>query len=300
MTLVGNGLVYLNMSIALLSRPWFTNRNLSLKTQRKLMAVGAHADDVELRTGGTLAKYHAAGYEVVYVMSTNNFSGNWKVLTGQGKFMRKDPSHVELMPQRKLEAANGAKHYGTTPIHLDHPQHHYPLGGGDRAELRYGCKLPEGIEPDIPTIITAYQHEPSVQRVTDLILEHQPEAVFTHGTAARNVEHYCSCMLVTRGYWKAVDQGYRGLLLQWLEPTEMHGKLNSQWDTHIDISAYQNHKRQAIAEHACQIPDVNMIDLPQWGPACGCEHAEVFKIIAGQRCPEPTEAFSYEITKHAR
>ena len=86
------------------------------------MAVGAHADDVELRVGGTLAKYHAAGYEIIYVMSTNNFSGNWKVLTGDRQFKRTDPSHTKLMPQRKLEAANGARHFGTTPIHLDHPQ----------------------------------------------------------------------------------------------------------------------------------------------------------------------------------
>ena len=42
-----------------------------------LMAIGAHVDDLELNIGGTLAKYHECGYEIVYVMSTDNISGLW-------------------------------------------------------------------------------------------------------------------------------------------------------------------------------------------------------------------------------
>lgn len=34
---------------------------------RTLMAVGAHADDVELHFGGTLLKYHDKGYAAVYI-----------------------------------------------------------------------------------------------------------------------------------------------------------------------------------------------------------------------------------------
>jgi len=41
-----------------------------------IMAIGAHADDVEIRAGGTLAKYHGMGYEVVYVLATNNTAGS--------------------------------------------------------------------------------------------------------------------------------------------------------------------------------------------------------------------------------
>jgi len=29
------------------------------------MAVGAHADDIEFNAGGTLSKYHQAGYEIL-------------------------------------------------------------------------------------------------------------------------------------------------------------------------------------------------------------------------------------------
>ena len=51
---------------------------------RALMAVGAHADDIEINVGGTCLKYHELGYEIDYVMSTNNFSGDWKLRQPDG------------------------------------------------------------------------------------------------------------------------------------------------------------------------------------------------------------------------
>jgi len=51
---------------------------------RSLMAVGAHADDIEICVGGTLLKYRDLGYEIVYVMATNNFSGRWSYARPDG------------------------------------------------------------------------------------------------------------------------------------------------------------------------------------------------------------------------
>ena len=36
----------------------------------RIMAIGAHADDIECEVGGTCLKYRDAGYEVVYVMAS--------------------------------------------------------------------------------------------------------------------------------------------------------------------------------------------------------------------------------------
>lgn len=69
------------------------------------MAIGAHADDIELNVGGTLAKYREMGYDVVYVMSTNNMSGGWSKLRPDGIRETRLPPFDEIMPQRKLEAA---------------------------------------------------------------------------------------------------------------------------------------------------------------------------------------------------
>lgn len=266
-----------------------------------LMAVGAHADDIELNVGGTLSKYHDAGYGVVYVMSTNNFSGGWIRREADGSIRHTKPPYHQEMPQRKLEAAKAARHFGAEPIHLDHPQRHYTRDDGTQAELCYGCDLPEGLDPEIPSILKAYEDRPSVQRLTDLILDCRPEAILTHGVAAGNIEHYATCMLVTKAYWQAVTDGYGGLLLQWLElGITMHGPLNYHWSSFVDISGYQERKLAAIAEHDCQIADVQRLDFPEWGPACGCTQAEVFQLVGGAQRPGPHDAFTLEIMRNRR
>ena len=72
------------------------------------MSVGAHADDVELSVGGTLLKYRECGYDVAYVMSTNNMSGIWSHLDPPQR-----PSPIPMMKRRKDEAAR-ASNSGTT------------------------------------------------------------------------------------------------------------------------------------------------------------------------------------------
>jgi len=269
--------------------------------KRKLMAVGAHADDIELDVGGTLAKYYDQGYEIVYVMSTNNFSGGWSSLDPDGNKVTRKPPHYEIEPQRKLEAVAGAAMFGAEPIHLDHPQRHYTRADKSKAELRYGCELPKGLEPDIPTIITAYEHEPSVQVVTDLIVKHQPDAVITHSPTAGNVEHFATSLLVTKAYWKAIETGYDGMLVMWPElGITVFGYLNSQWNSFIDVSKFWDKKFAAISKHACQIPIPENLDFPDWSATCGCEHAEVFTVINRSQKPQLESPFALEIMKNWR
>jgi LmbE family N-acetylglucosaminyl deacetylase len=59
--------------------------------KQKVMAIGAHADDIEAIAGGTLAKALAQGYDIVYVMSTNNFSGGWSRLKPDGTIESRSP-----------------------------------------------------------------------------------------------------------------------------------------------------------------------------------------------------------------
>jgi LmbE family N-acetylglucosaminyl deacetylase len=78
---------------------------ISLK--KVIMAIGAHADDVEIRSGGTLAKYHKMGYEVVYVLTTNNTAGAHTSQTA-----------LEHATQRREEAREGAQILHTEPIYV--------------------------------------------------------------------------------------------------------------------------------------------------------------------------------------
>ena len=80
------------------------------------MVVGAHADDIELETGGTLAKYRDADYTVVYVMATNNMSGSVSELLGDGSVRTTRETTAPMMARRKRECDDAARALGTTPI----------------------------------------------------------------------------------------------------------------------------------------------------------------------------------------
>jgi LmbE family N-acetylglucosaminyl deacetylase len=269
--------------------------------KRTLMAIGAHADDIELNVGGTLVKYREMGYEIVYVMSTNNMSGGWSKLRPDGMREMRTPPFNEIMPQRKLEAAVAAKFFGTEAIHLDHPQRHYMGKDGQVVELRYGNPKPDCVPSDTPTILTAHEDKSCVRKLAELMLKHQPEAVMTHGPIMVDMEHVGTCMLVTKAYLMAKESGFDGMLLHWSDLTPpIFGDTFSRWDTFIDINhSCWKKKMQAIALHACQIPNPSKLDFPPRAETCGCLHAETFT-ICNQGGIKSNCEFTAEILEHKK
>ena len=261
---------------------------------RTLMAVGAHADDIELNVGGTLIKYRELGYDVVYVMSTNNMSGGWTTLRPDGSRVSRLPPCDEIMPQRKLEAAAAAEFFGTVPVHLDHPQRHYTARNGKVVELRYDVPRPACVGPDTPSILTAHEHAPCVQRLADLILERRPEAVLTHGPVMVDMEHVGTALLVTKAYRKAVEAGHDGMLLHWLDITPtIFGDAFSHYDCLVDVGADRwRGKLHAIGLHACQMPDPSRLDFPSRG---GKSFVEAYTIAGRGKMPQPGAVFSQEV-----
>jgi Uncharacterized proteins, LmbE homologs len=141
-------------------------------TEKNIMAVGAHADDIEFNVTGTLLKYHKAGYRVTYVMSTSNCSGVWGRLNEKGeRYFEEVPWYI-MMPRRKLEAARAAQElFDTVPIHLDYAQRHYWDRNCVKKELRYGCEPLNCSGIDVPTIVTACEDKTAIENLADLILE---------------------------------------------------------------------------------------------------------------------------------
>ena len=227
-----------------------------MQTSKGIMAVFAHADDVELGCGGTLSKYRQlSGYRVDYIMSTNNMSGSWCSLDADGKLQSRKCSWREMMPQRKKEAdAAAEKFYGTEAVHLDYPQRHYLDDDLKRIELRYGNPQPAGIQPDQPSILTAAESPEAVAHLAGLILERNPEVIFTHAGVDPNPEHTCTVWLVIRAYRKAREQGYAGsLLLSAGRHSAEAAASYSRPDTFIDISGeWMEQKIGALAVHLCQ------------------------------------------------
>jgi LmbE family N-acetylglucosaminyl deacetylase len=250
------------------------------------MVVGAHADDIEIQAGGTILKYRDRGYELIYVMSTNNMSGVVAELKPDGVSTTTTPEGcAAMMKRRKGECDIAAAALGTTPIHLDHPQRHYWGPDHRQLEVRYGSVLPEVVPGDVPSILTAYEDPPSVRRLADLILQKDPECILTHGMAQINIEHTATALLVTNAYWKALEEGYKGALLHWVEGHTPLGEMNCRWETFVDYTPFLEPKMEMIRLHRCQMPTAHLPNSPhrrrgqQWGAACGCGAAEVFTWI---------------------
>ena len=266
---------------------------------RALMAIGAHADDIEFNIGGTLLKYHDAGYEIDYVMSTNNFSGEWKIRNPDGSLTRESPRWDRMMAKRKEEAAAAAAVVGTEPMHLDHPQSHYTNDAGERVDVRYGAEAPGPFGPDVPTILTAWGNPVCAGRLADLIVERNPEAVLVHPMISNNLEHVATCLLTTKAYWQAVREGYQGMLLHWHEmgvgdfaDTYLH------WDTYIDVTDVWERKIEWIGVHACMVPNPSEAEHASRDVVYGCAYAEVFNVVSRGRRYFHSLPFGAEIRTH--
>ncbi len=257
---------------------------------KSIMAVGAHADDVELHFGGTLFKYMDKGYAVVYVMATNNMSGPARVMI-DGKLRHlpgRDP--VETMAYRKREAREGAKLFNTEPIHLDHPQRHYAVPNSDGSAtvvtVTYGTPVPPVVKAGEASILTAFNEAESVDRLKKLILERDPEVIFTHGYAETDPEHYCTLLLVSSAYWKAVEDGYGGHLLMGTRNFDTLGRFGCCWETWVSIDGYIDRRMAAVRKHVSQYPADFEYAATYWrqnaekkGAACGVKAVESFNFV---------------------
>lgn len=257
---------------------------------KKIMVVGAHADDVELHFGGTVFKYLDKGYELVYVMATNNMSGSQRFVNPDGTLTSKCQDTVVTEAFRKSEATEAAKLFNTTPIHLDHPQRHYhdkdENGELRQYEVRYGCHRPSNVPEDVPTILTAHEDLASVERLADLIVNVDPEAVFTHGYGEVNPEHHCTMLLVMKARKLAAERGYGGNLLAGVRQFTDLGRFACCWETWVDITGYFDRRMAAVRKHVSQYPPEFSHGADYWreiaerkGKACGVPMAETFNFI---------------------
>lgn len=272
--------------------------------ERKILAVGAHADDIELSMGGTLLKYHRNfGYVIGYVLCTDNASGQRIRLDADGLPHAEDLPAPEEKRIRQTEADEAARNcFHTRAIHLNYPQRHYRNLALERVELRYGAPpaFPDG--GNVPSILTAYEDPGAIERVRGIIREFNPEVIITMGLADPNPEHICTGLLVRRAYASARNHdGYDGTLLHALTPAPMGiGAFYDAADTYIDTSAFFQAKLEAIAIHRSQKPVPEKLDLRDFdeGARFGCVTAE--KFVVGALADVRTGECTVEIRKHRR
>ena len=249
----------------------------STKMKKYIMAVGAHADDIEGNAGGTILKYRKLGYELIYVMSTNNMSGGWQSVDSEGKLISRNVPWFEIMPQRKLEAAKGAAYFNAELFHLNHPQRHYRDRNGVEHHLGYGTPPLNCVRENEHSILTAHESPDARKAIADLVERFKPEVVMTHNPIQVDMEHIGTSLLVTK---TLKECAYTGMILLWpcVDATPYRDTFNCR-QTFVDISDYYEEKLETIKLHNCQMPIVSHLCFPPWEKGTGYKHVEAYAIV---------------------
>ena len=114
-----------------------TKRSTDLPTPARVLAIGAHSDDVEFGCGGTLAKWTAAGANVHILVLTDGSKGTWDP----------DADLPALVATRHREQEAAAKELGVSGIEmLDLPDGELQSGLLERALVTAAIRR---IRPDI-------------------------------------------------------------------------------------------------------------------------------------------------------
>ena len=114
-----------------------------LEKPNRVLAIGAHPDDIEFGAGGTLAQWTAAGTHLTMLIVTDGSKGSW------------DPNveSAELAQRRAAEQSAAAAALGAAEVrHLDHVDGELEYSMDLRREM---CRQIREVQPDV--VIT---HDP--------------------------------------------------------------------------------------------------------------------------------------------
>lgn len=235
-----------------------------------LMIVHAHPDDESSQTGGTLARYAAAGCHTVLVTCTDGARG--------------DAEHQGETRRRRTRSASG----GGAPLG-ELAAAATALGVGEVVELGYpDSGLPADDERVAADAFSVRPSGPMMTRVVELIRRYEPDVLVTyppnglsghpdhirthelvaaaHGAIANDARGghvprlYYIAMSFSR--LRAVQSDVRGAFGAdaWVPPDEL-GVDDSEVTTVIDVGAFWAQKLAALAAHASQSDAAVMLRL---------------------------------------
>jgi LmbE family N-acetylglucosaminyl deacetylase len=195
----------------------------------RVLAFGAHPDDLEVGAGGLIARLVAGGSAVTMVVASV-------------------PSRYEV---RLAEAHAGAARLGASLV----------FGVGDR-EVRVGEIAMHAL----------------VARFDELVAEHAPDLVITHGASDLHWEHF----LVHRATLSAVRRCPCDMLAYNASP-DLGPLVRTTGGAFVDITATIETKLEAIAVHASQVGDRTLASrrdqMRAAGRLCGVTYAEMFDVL---------------------
>ena len=226
---------------------------------QRAMVVVAHPDDAEWGCAGTVAKWCAEGWEVVYVLCTDGSKGS------------EDPEMTSgrLVEIRKQEQLNAGKVLGVKDIVF--------LGYED-SMLEPTLDLRRDIAREIR------RHRPDVLICMNPVRSVDGEGYLGHP------DHFASGEAALSAVFPSSRDRltFPELLREGLEPH----KVKEVWmmfhgdtaDKFVDVSAYMDTAVDALKQHQTQVSEEDAeVDMRQWrnstGKKVGFEFAEAFKVF---------------------
>ena len=200
-----------------------------------IIAIGAHHDDVELRSGGTLAKYVARGWDAVYAVATTTpHYFPWPEEKASGKF-RTNEGIIEL---RKEESRQGAAKLGISDVNFfdfkslywyrdgTHERRYFDGHNTTSEEFRYLNEQMPGRE----FIVTAPRCPAAIEFLSDFLVDKEADIVLTHFPDDGHWEHYATANLVYTSVRQLATAGRDLKLYAWEQGGD--GQLDSIFRPH--------------------------------------------------------------------
>jgi LmbE family N-acetylglucosaminyl deacetylase len=216
----------------------------------KILAVGAHPDDIELQCGGTLAMYVKQGHQVFMAVATNGDMGNY------------DTEPKELARIREAEFRESCEVLGATPIWMGYPDE--LLENTMEVRLAF-VDMIRSVNPDLVITHGVNDYHPDHRNTYHLVWDALPLTSIAH----IKTKHEPTNRQVTLYLMDNIGG------IDFL-PTEF-----------VDISEVIEVKKAALAKHASQtyifksLMDVDLLDVVETvgkfrGYQAGCKYAEGF------------------------
>jgi LmbE family N-acetylglucosaminyl deacetylase len=232
---------------------------------RRVLAIGAHPDDIEFGAGGTIARWVDEGWDVRYLIVTSGQRGVQDA--------NQDPEEFGRLREEESRAA--AKVAGVTDVTF--------LGYMD-TEVVYAKELQRDLSREFR------RHRP--HRLLVQNPEHLPPGGFVNHPDHRAVATAALDITITGGTTAGIfpeliiDEG----LQPWHELEEIWLMGPSGGDEVIDVTPYLERKLAALDAHASQIAQVprNLREfiarrLEATGAPHGYDYAESFRVISRRR-----------------
>lgn len=228
-----------------------------------VMAIGAHADDVEWGFGGTLAKLIEQGWKGIYVVAINNTAGNHldsvheqpkpeDYLNIQKVIGPYPVDALESIQIRQEESRRAAAVYGAQPEFLNLHETFFWLG---RQEVYFYDPRWALFDPPGTGIVTsAAAGSQGLDLATELIKRYQPDVVLAMLLADRNPEHGETGDIAYRAFVRAAREGAHvgQLWMSMRDRPQYLERVRMDPDISVDVTSQLPRYLAALEEHVSQ------------------------------------------------